>query len=61
MPNPKKRHSRTRRDKRRSHDALSTPATSICPKCGEAKLPHNVCLKCGSYRGREILKIGESV
>ena len=60
MANPKSRHSKSRRGKRRSHDALSSPATSSCPQCGEPKRPHNVCEKCGTYKGREIIKIGES-
>ena len=28
MPNPKRRHSKARRDKRRAHDALTPPALS---------------------------------
>ncbi|NIR17054.1 MAG: 50S ribosomal protein L32 [Desulfobacterales bacterium] len=61
MPNPKKRHSRSRRNKRRSHDALSRPAQSTCSQCGEPKRPHNVCVKCGTYKGREIIEIPEGV
>ncbi len=57
MPNPVKRHSRTRRDKRRSHDFLTAPATSACPQCGEPKLPHRICANCGTYKGREIVPI----
>ena len=61
MPNPKKRQSRSRRGKRRSHDALSAPAASICPRCAEPKRPHQVCPKCGFYRGKEVLKLEEEV
>ena len=46
---------------RRSHDALSLPATSICPQCGEAKRPHFVCQSCGTYKGRVIIKKDEAV
>jgi len=53
MPNPVKRHSRTRRNKRRSHDFLVLPAMSRCPRCGAPKMPHRVCVKCGYYRGKE--------
>ncbi|MBI5286602.1 MAG: 50S ribosomal protein L32 [Deltaproteobacteria bacterium] len=60
MPNPKKRHSKTRRNKRRSHDALSRPAVSLCPQCGEPKPPHHVCPNCGTYKGREVIKIEET-
>ncbi|MDQ5988208.1 MAG: 50S ribosomal protein L32 [Syntrophus sp. SKADARSKE-3] len=57
MPNPVKRHSRTRRDKRRSHDFLTAPASSTCPQCGEPKMPHRACAKCGTYKGREVIPL----
>ena len=56
MPNPKRRHSRARRDKRRAHDALAQPGTSNCPNCQERKLPHRVCPHCGHYKGREVVE-----
>jgi large subunit ribosomal protein L32 len=56
MPNPKRRHSKARRDKRRAHDALDAPAMSVCPNCQERKLPHRVCPHCGFYKGREVVK-----
>jgi large subunit ribosomal protein L32 len=59
MANPTHRHSRTRRGKRRSHDALQAPATSICPQCNEPKAPHRACLKCGTYKGKEVIPIAE--
>ena len=51
MPNPKRRHSKTRTAKRRTHDALKPIGTSECPQCHELKLPHIVCKNCGYYRG----------
>jgi large subunit ribosomal protein L32 len=59
MANPTHRHSRTRRGKRRSHDALKAPATSICPQCNEPKAPHHACLNCGTYKGKEVIPIAE--
>lgn len=59
MANPKKRHSRSRRNKRRSHDFLSNPPLSFCPQCGEPKLPHHICPHCGTYRGREVVRVEE--
>ena len=38
MPNPKRRHSKARRDKRRAHDHLKPPGLSLCPNCHEPKL-----------------------
>jgi large subunit ribosomal protein L32 len=57
MPNPKRRHSKSRTSKRRAHDHLQTPDTSICPNCGAKQLPHRVCLECGHYRGRQIIEV----
>ncbi len=51
MANPKRRHSKARRDKRRTHYKLSTPNIALCPKCGEPKLPHRICPSCGEYKG----------
>jgi large subunit ribosomal protein L32 len=60
MPNPKRRHSKARRDQRRAHDALSRPATSLCSNCGEAKQPHRACADCGYYNGRQVIAARES-
>lgn len=61
MPNPKRRHSKARRDKRRAHDALRAPGMSNCPSCGESKLPHRACPNCGEYKGRTVIEGKESV
>ncbi len=57
MPNPKRRHSKARRDKRRAHDALPPPALSECPNCHEAKAPHRVCARCGHYKGKQVTNV----
>jgi large subunit ribosomal protein L32 len=59
MAVPKRKTSKSRRDKRRSHDALSTPATSTGPQCGAPKAPHRVCGSCGSYKGRTIVEVAD--
>jgi large subunit ribosomal protein L32 len=61
MPNPKRRTSKARRDRRRAHDALAAPATSVCPECGEVKMPHRACAQCGQYRGREVVEPKDSL
>jgi large subunit ribosomal protein L32 len=60
MANPKRRHSKARRDKRRAHDALKAPGLSVCPECKEPRLPHRVCPHCGYYRGRQVLEVSGS-
>jgi large subunit ribosomal protein L32 len=59
MAVPKGKTSRSKRDKRRAHDAIGVPPRSTCPQCGEPKLPHRVCANCGSYRGREVVQTDE--
>ncbi|WP_296048762.1 50S ribosomal protein L32, partial [uncultured Gemmiger sp.] len=49
---PKRKHSQARRDKRRSNVwKLEAPTLVKCPQCGELKVPHKVCGKCGYYKG----------
>ena len=59
MPNPKRRHSKARRDKRRAHDHLKGPALSLCPNCHEPKMPHRVCPHCGHYKGKPVMAVEE--
>lgn len=56
MAVPKKKTSKSRRDMRRSHLALTPVNYIACPNCGDAKLPHHMCDNCGMYNGRQILK-----
>lgn len=55
MALPKRKISKTRRNKRRTHDALTTVQLIACDNCGEQKLPHIMCPQCRTYRGRQIL------
>ncbi|HTP80525.1 MAG TPA: 50S ribosomal protein L32 [Bacteroidota bacterium] len=54
MPNPKRRHSKTRGRKRRTHYKATVPAMQECPNCHEQKLQHRACPHCGYYNGRSI-------
>lgn len=40
MPNPKHKHSKSRRDKRRTHYKAVAPTLSVCPTTGETHLRH---------------------
>jgi large subunit ribosomal protein L32 len=57
MALPKRRHSKTRRDKRRTHWKLAAPAVTSCPQCGSKKLPHRVCPNCGTYGGTKVIEV----
>lgn len=57
MANPTHRHSRSRRDKRRANWKGQLPNLTECPDCKELKLPHRVCINCGSYNGKKVLEI----
>ena len=56
---PKRKTSKSRRDKRRTHQRLVVPSQSVCPQCQEVKLPHRACPNCGTYKGREIINVSE--
>jgi large subunit ribosomal protein L32 len=60
MPNPKRRHSKSRTAKRRTHDALKPLTLGQCPQCHESKRPHQVCLHCGYYKGRPVRQVEEA-
>ncbi len=55
-PHPKRKHSKGRRDRRRSQDALPAANLLICSNCGKRRLPHTVCPHCGYYKGREVVQ-----
>lgn len=57
MAVPKRKTSKTRKNLRRSHHALTPPGRSQCPNCGAARLPHRVCRECGHYRGAVRIEI----
>ena len=59
MPNPKRRHSKARKGKRRAHDFLTAPSFAECSNCHELRLPHHACPHCGYYRGREVIETAE--
>lgn len=58
MPNPKRKHTRSRRDSRRSANwKLDKTAMNACsnPDCGRLRVPHTVCPHCGFYKGKLVL------
>ena len=59
MAVPKRRTSKSRRDKRRTHKKLIAVNALSCPNCGQPVLSHRVCRHCGHYNGKEIIEVEE--
>jgi large subunit ribosomal protein L32 len=57
MAVPKRKTSKARKRKRRTHVKAEAPATQACPRCGDPKLPHRVCRNCGYYRDAEVIQV----
>jgi len=55
MPLPKHKTSKSKRNMRRSHQHITLPQLSPCPKCNEVRLPHHACPACGFYKGRLVV------
>lgn len=57
MPNPKRRHSKTRRDKRRTHYKATAANVAICPTTGEPHLFHRAYWHEGKmyYKGKVVV------
>ena len=59
MAVPFRKVSKTRGRMRRTHYKITANGTTTCKKCGEEIRPHRVCPKCGSYKGKEVIKTKE--
>ncbi len=57
MAVPKRKMSKMKGRKRRTHYTVGVPVVAKCTNCGEAKLPHHACPSCGMYRGRQVLAV----
>jgi large subunit ribosomal protein L32 len=69
---PKRRTSKARKRKRRTHQGLAEPNIPksqktraagsrskrfFCQNCNQPKTPHAVCPNCGHYRGRSLIEV----
>ncbi len=61
MAVPKKKTSKTRTKTRRAHLALKPITLSRCLHCQKPQKPHHVCLNCGYYNGKEVIKIKSKI
>jgi len=58
MAHPKRKTSKSRRDKRRTHYKSTAPNLVICPTTGEAHLPHRAFWHEGKlyYKGKVVME-----
>ena len=72
MAVPKRRTSKSRRDKRRTHKGIQAPGVPksekvrapgsrskkfFCANCNQPKPPHVVCPNCGHYKGQPLIEV----
>jgi large subunit ribosomal protein L32 len=54
---PKNKKSKAKRDTRKNSFKLEAVNVVECPRCHSKKLAHRVCISCGYYDNKEIIKI----
>lgn len=57
MAHPKRKISKTRRDKRRTHDKLAFKQLFTDPKTGDVSQYHRINMETGMYRGVQVLEV----
>jgi len=57
MPVPPKRRSVSKGRRGRAHQGLKSIKLIECSKCSKSIKPHQACPYCGTYQGREVIKI----
>lgn len=60
MAVPARRTSKTKKRMRRTHLKKELPGVTTCPNCGEVIKPHRACVKCGSYKGKEVIETSKT-
>jgi large subunit ribosomal protein L32 len=61
MAHPKRKISKQRRNKRRTHDNAAFVQLSKCSNCGTTVKYHTVCPECGYYRGKLAIENKKAV
>lgn len=51
---PKRKTSKQRKHKRRTHDALTVQNLVACKNCTKLIQQHRVCENCGFYNGKKV-------
>jgi large subunit ribosomal protein L32 len=55
MPVPKRKRSKSRRDKRFANKGIKKCAITACAHCSSALAPHIACAVCGHYKGIKVI------
>ncbi len=55
MAVPKRKESKSKRNKRRIHQKVAVPNRINCLQCGDAMLSHHARPNCGTYKGRAVI------
>ncbi len=61
MAVPQNKVTKSKRNMRRAHDALTADNPNECSNCGELKRPHHVCPSCGHYNDVEVVSMIDEV
>lgn len=63
MPVPKRKTSKSRRDKRHANKHIKVQSFSTCTNCNEPIIPHAACPTCGFYKGNKVFatKLDKSI
>lgn len=56
---PKRKYPKARQGKRRAVHAAHASTLVRCPQCHNVKVAHQVCPVCGTYNGRDVLKLSD--
>ncbi len=57
MAVPKRRTSKARKRKRRTHHKAAVAVLQPCPRCGDPRRPHHVCPSCGFYGDEKRVEV----
>ncbi len=57
MALPNQKRSKSRKKIKQFRHRLKKINLSVCPRCKKPIRPHHACLFCGTYNGKEVIKI----
>jgi large subunit ribosomal protein L32 len=57
MAHPKRKTSKARKNKRRTHLKVQGVTLAKCSNCGAIHQRHMACPECGYYRGRQVINV----